>query len=128
MVRVCVCVVCVCVGGGGVLVPCITVNFTTHPLCSHGADSLWWCLDYMYRAVWPQLKVLSNGVLMLTAGRPGIGLWISPSADGTVLVFLQKSALEECYWVVTMLLRLKPGHTRDAIACPSGVHLLTTWL
>ena len=33
-------------------------------------------------AVWPQLLRLSNGALVLTAGRPGIGLWVSPGADG----------------------------------------------
>ena len=36
-------------------------------------------------AVWPQLLLLSNGVLILTAGRPGIGLWVSngTTADGS---------------------------------------------
>jgi hypothetical protein len=35
--------------------------------------------------VWPQLLLLSNGVLILTAGRPGIGLWVSngTTADGS---------------------------------------------
>ena len=33
-------------------------------------------------AVWPQLLRLTNGALVLTAGRPGIGLWVSPAADG----------------------------------------------
>jgi hypothetical protein len=27
-------------------------------------------------AVFPQLRVLENGFLVLTAGRPGIGLWV----------------------------------------------------
>ena len=31
-------------------------------------------------AVWPQLLLLSNGVLALSSGRPGLGLWLS--ADG----------------------------------------------
>jgi hypothetical protein len=31
-------------------------------------------------SVWPQLLLLSNGVLALSSGRPGIGLWLS--ADG----------------------------------------------
>jgi hypothetical protein len=33
-------------------------------------------------AVWPQLLVLSNGALVLASGRPGIGFWVSPHADG----------------------------------------------
>jgi hypothetical protein len=33
-------------------------------------------------AVWPQLLMLSNGVLVLASGRPGIGFWVSPQADG----------------------------------------------
>jgi hypothetical protein len=33
-------------------------------------------------AVWPQLLVLSNGALVLASGRPGIGFWVSPEADG----------------------------------------------
>ena len=32
--------------------------------------------------VWPQLLVLSNGALVLASGRPGIGFWVSPEADG----------------------------------------------
>ena len=32
-------------------------------------------------SVWPQLKLLSNGVLVLASGRPGIGFWLSPSAN-----------------------------------------------
>ena len=32
-------------------------------------------------AVWPQLKLLSNGVLVLASGRPGIGFWIAPTAN-----------------------------------------------
>jgi hypothetical protein len=34
-------------------------------------------------AVWPQLLLLSNGALVLASGRPGIGFWVSPKADGT---------------------------------------------
>jgi hypothetical protein len=36
-------------------------------------------------AVWPQLLRLSNGVLCLASGRPGIGFWldVSPKSDGT---------------------------------------------
>merc|ERR1712162_49067 len=30
-------------------------------------------------AVWPQLNVLSNGALVLSSGRPGLGFWISSS-------------------------------------------------
>jgi hypothetical protein len=30
--------------------------------------------------VWPQLEVLSNGVLVATSGRPGLGLWWSTSS------------------------------------------------
>lgn len=34
-------------------------------------------------AVYPQLLMLSNGVLVLASGRPGIGFWVSaPTADG----------------------------------------------
>lgn len=33
-------------------------------------------------AVWPQLLLLSNGVLALSSGRPGIGLWLSHAGDG----------------------------------------------
>jgi len=33
-------------------------------------------------AVWPQLLLLSNGALVLASGRPGIGFWVSPNADG----------------------------------------------
>ena len=33
-------------------------------------------------AVWPQLLLLSNGVLVLTSGRPGLGLWVSAKGDG----------------------------------------------
>jgi hypothetical protein len=33
-------------------------------------------------AVWPQLLVLTNGAVVLASGRPGIGFWISPNADG----------------------------------------------
>merc|ERR1719498_1319288 len=33
-------------------------------------------------AVWPQLLSLSNGALVLASGRPGIGFWVSPNADG----------------------------------------------
>jgi hypothetical protein len=33
-------------------------------------------------AVWPQLLRLSNGALVLASGRPGIGFWLSPKADG----------------------------------------------
>ena len=33
--------------------------------------------------VWPQLLRLSNGALVLGSGRPGIGFWLSPEADGT---------------------------------------------
>jgi hypothetical protein len=32
--------------------------------------------------VWPQLLRLSNGALVLASGRPGIGFWVSPKADG----------------------------------------------
>ena len=32
-------------------------------------------------AVWPQLKLLSNGVLVLASGRPGIGFWLCPTAN-----------------------------------------------
>eukprot|EP00729_Bicosta_minor_P011178 gene11178-27960_t len=34
-------------------------------------------------AVWPQLITLSNGVVVLSSGRPGIGLWVLPD-DGNV--------------------------------------------
>ena len=33
-------------------------------------------------AVWPQMLLLSNGALVLASGRPGIGFWVSPNADG----------------------------------------------
>eukprot|EP00040_Diaphanoeca_grandis_P008497 m.45433 g.45433 ORF g.45433 m.45433 type:complete len:420 (+) comp19966_c0_seq1:269-1528(+) len=33
--------------------------------------------------VWPQLLLLSNGVLTLATGRPGITFWTSPTADGS---------------------------------------------
>ena len=32
-------------------------------------------------AVYPQLRALPNGALVLASGRPGLGLWVS--ADGT---------------------------------------------
>jgi hypothetical protein len=32
-------------------------------------------------AVWPQLKLLSNNVLVLASGRPGIGFWLLPTAN-----------------------------------------------
>jgi len=32
-------------------------------------------------AVWPQAKVLSNGVLVVSSGRPGIGFYLSPSPN-----------------------------------------------
>ena len=38
-------------------------------------------VDAVY-AVWPQLLLLSNGALVLASGRPGIGFWVSPDADG----------------------------------------------
>ena len=34
-------------------------------------------------AVWPQLLLTTNGVLLLASGRPGIGFWVSPSGDGS---------------------------------------------
>ena len=33
-------------------------------------------------AVWPQLLLMSNGVLALSSGRPGIGLWLSYDGAG----------------------------------------------
>ena len=33
-------------------------------------------------SVWPQLLLLSNGVLVLSSGRPGIGFWVSSAGDG----------------------------------------------
>lgn len=33
-------------------------------------------------SVMPQLQLLSNGVLLLTSGRPGIGMWARPTAGG----------------------------------------------
>ena len=33
-------------------------------------------------AVWPQLLLLSNGVLLLSSGRPGLGLWVSHDGSG----------------------------------------------
>ena len=32
-------------------------------------------------SVWPQLNLLSNGVLMLASGRPGIGFWLAPTVN-----------------------------------------------
>ena len=32
-------------------------------------------------AVWPQLLQMSSGALLLSSGRPGIGLWISRNGD-----------------------------------------------
>ena len=34
-------------------------------------------------AVWPQAALLSNGVLAVSSGRPGIGFYISPTATPT---------------------------------------------
>jgi hypothetical protein len=36
-------------------------------------------------SVMPQLQVLSNGVLLLTSGRPGIGMWARPTARGAAV-------------------------------------------
>ena len=33
-------------------------------------------------SVWPQLLVLSSGALVLSSGRPGLGLWVSRDANG----------------------------------------------
>ena len=33
-------------------------------------------------AVWPQLQLMSNGVLLLSSGRPGLGLWVSRDGVG----------------------------------------------
>ena len=33
-------------------------------------------------SVWPQLLVLSSGVLILSSGRPGLGFWVSRDVDG----------------------------------------------
>jgi hypothetical protein len=33
-------------------------------------------------SVMPQLQMLSNGVLVLTSGRPGLGMWVRPTAGG----------------------------------------------
>ena len=35
-------------------------------------------------SVWPQLLLLSNGVLVLSSGRPGVGFWASFAGDGEV--------------------------------------------
>ena len=32
--------------------------------------------------VWPQMRLLSNGVLVLASGRPGIGFWVAAAGDG----------------------------------------------
>ena len=33
-------------------------------------------------SVWPQLVLMSNGILALSSGRPGVGLWLSLAGDG----------------------------------------------
>ena len=33
-------------------------------------------------AVWPQLALLSNGILVLASGRPCIRFWVSMAANG----------------------------------------------
>ena len=38
-------------------------------------------LHHTTASVWPQLKLLSNGVLVLASGRPGIGFWLSSSSN-----------------------------------------------
>ena len=35
-------------------------------------------------AVFPQARVLDNGAIVLTAGRPGIGLWVQDSRTGSI--------------------------------------------
>lgn len=35
-------------------------------------------------AVFPQVRVLDNGAIVLTAGRPGIGLWVQDSRNGLI--------------------------------------------
>ena len=43
-------------------------------------------------AVWPQLLTLGSGTLVLASGRPGIGFWISPTADGATWTFFDVEA------------------------------------
>lgn len=47
-------------------------------------DGTSWTLPQRIPAwsVMPQLQLLSNGVLLLTSGRPGIGMWARPTAGG----------------------------------------------
>ena len=58
-------------------------------------------------AVWPQLLLLSNGALVLASGRPGIGFWVSPDADGARWVGYDVEAEHSAH------LRVAAVRTRD---------------
>ena len=74
-------------------------------------------------AVWPQLNVLSNGALVLSSGRPGLGFWVSsPKPDGEAWVGYDVEKEHD---------RLAPTDPFDSGTTPSytrqaGIHGSTT--
>ena len=50
-------------------------------------------------SVWPQLKLLSNGVLVLASGRPGIGFWLAPTVnpDGALWIGYDVQVRAPCH-------------------------------
>eukprot|EP01043_Picozoa_sp_COSAG02_P094107 COSAG02_NODE_30575_length_548_cov_1.726058_1_plen_62_part_01 len=52
------------------------------PYCDTGGQS-WVNISRMPAwAVMPQLQLLSNGILVLSSGRPGLKMWARPTAGG----------------------------------------------
>ena len=73
--------------------------------------------------MWPQLLLLSNGVLALSSGRPGLGLWVSADGSGDSWVFTNVAKEHNRHFAPPSPLAFAGGKWQLSF-CPSPPHTL----